>query len=98
MPDCLDQGASAVVSAVVCGASEVAYEVRPTEDAVGVVGMLPAVATSRTRTCTRITRVRTSRRADTPERMMGGMLEGMVVVMARGVTSQSPVNKSWFET
>jgi hypothetical protein len=102
MLDCPDPGVTVAVSAVVvdCGAYGVAYEVRPTEDAVGmgVVGMPLAVATSRTRTCTRTTRVRTSRRVDTADRMRGGTLEVSVVVMARGLTSQSPVNRSWFAT
>jgi dihydroxyacid dehydratase/phosphogluconate dehydratase len=68
-----DWGVIAAVFVVDCGASGVAYEVQPMEDAVGmgVVGMLPAVATSRTRTYTRTTWVRTSRWVDTAERMMG---------------------------
>jgi hypothetical protein len=50
------------------------------EDAMimGVMGMLPAVATVRTRTCTRTTRVRTSRWVDTA-RHMWDIQEGMVV-------------------
>jgi hypothetical protein len=111
MLGCLGREVSAaVVSVVDCVASVVDYEARPMEDAevmdVVVVGTLLAVATSRTRICIRITRVRTSRRVDTVERMMGGLLEGTVLVMARGlglgpgrgVTTQSPVNKSWFAT
>jgi hypothetical protein len=110
MLGCLGREVSAaVVSVVDCVASVVDYEARPMEDAEVmdvVVGTLLAVATSRTRICIRITRVRTSRRVDTVERMMGGLLEGTVLVMARGrgrgpvrgVTSQSPVNKSWFAT
>jgi hypothetical protein len=94
---------AAAVSVVDYVASVVDYEARPMEDAeevMDVVGMLLAVATSRTRICIRITRVRISRREDTAvERMMEDLLEGTVVVMARRVTSQqSPVNKSWFAT
>ncbi len=86
------------VSVVDYVASGVDHEVRPTEDAgvMGVVGTLPAVATSRTRICIRTTRVRTSRQVDTAERMMVAMLEGTVVAMVQGVSSQNPVNKSWF--
>ena len=97
MPDCLDRGVTAAVSVVDCGACEVAYEVRPTEGAVGLgaVVILPEVATSRTRTCTRTTRVRTSKRL---VMVMEGILEGTLVVMAQGFTRQSPVNKLWFAT
>ena len=101
MLGCLGREATVAVSVVDCVASVVDYEARPMEDTevMDVVGMLLAVATSRTRICIRITRVRTSRRVDTVvERMMGGLLEGTVVVMARRVTRQSPVNKSWFAT
>jgi hypothetical protein len=102
MLGCLGREVIAAVSVVDCVACVVDYEARPMEDAevMDVVGTLLAVATSRTRICIRITRVRTSRRegVDTVERMMGGILEGTVVVIARGVTSQSPVNKSWFAT
>ena len=98
MPGCLDREDIVAVFVVDCVASVVGYEARLTEDAVvmDVVGTLQAAATSRTRICIRITRVRTSRRVVTVEPMRGGILEGIVVVMARGVTSQSPVNKSWF--
>lgn len=98
MLGCLDREDTAAVSVVDCVASVVDYEARPMEDAVvmDVVGTLQAAAISRTRICIRITRVRTSRRVVTVEPMRGGILEGTVVVMARGVTSQSPVNKSWF--
>jgi hypothetical protein len=96
---------AAAVSVVDCVASVADYEARPTEEdaeVMDVVVTLLVVATSRTRICIRITRDRTSRRVDTVERMMGGLLEGTVLVMARararGVTSQSPVNKSWFAT
>jgi hypothetical protein len=96
MLGCQGQEVTAVASAVDCVGS-VDYEARTMEDVVmDVVGTLLAVAISRTRICIRITRVRTSRRVDTVERMMRGIPVGTVVVMARGVTSQSPVNKSWF--
>jgi hypothetical protein len=100
MLGCLGREVTAAVSVVDCVASVVDYEARSTEDAevMDVVGTLLAVVTSRTRICIRITLVQTSRRVDTVERMMGGMLEGIVVVIARGVTRQSPVNKSWFAT
>ena len=100
MLGCLGREVTAVVSVADCVASVVDYEARPMEDAVvmDVVGTLLVVATSRTRICIRITPVRTSKRADMVERMMERMLEGIVVVMARGVTSQSLVNKSWFAT
>ena len=52
-----------------------------------VVRMLLTVTTSQTRICIRITWVWTSRQVDTVERMMGDMLEGAVVVMARGIAS-----------
>jgi hypothetical protein len=105
MLDCLGREVTGAASVVDCVASVVDYEARPMEDAevmdvvvvAVVVGMLLAVATSRTRICIRITRVRTSRRVDTAvRRMMGDLLEGTVVVMARGLSSQSPVNRSWF--
>jgi hypothetical protein len=100
MLGCLGREVTVVVSVVGCVASVVDYEARTMEDAevMDVVGTLLGVAISRTRICIRITRVRTNRRVDTVERLMGGMLVGTVVVMARGVTSQSPVNKSWFAT
>ena len=96
----LGREVSVVVTAVGCVALVVDYEARPMEDAevMGVVGTLLAVATSPTRIYIRITRVRTSRRVDTVERMMGDILEGTVVVMAREVTIQSPVNRSWSAT
>ncbi len=95
---CLDREGTAAVSVVDYVASGVDYEVRPTEDAqgMGVVDTLPAVATFRTRICIKTTRARTSRRVDTAERMMGGILEGTVAGTVRGVTSQSQANKSWF--
>ena len=105
MLGCLGQEVTGAVSVVDCVASVVVvdYEARPMEDAevMDVVGTLLAVGTSRTRICIRITRVRTSRLADTAvERMpmMGGSLEGTVVVLARRDSSRSPVNKSWFAT
>jgi hypothetical protein len=102
MLDCLDQGGTAAVSVVDCEACGVAYEVRPTEDAVGmgVVGIMPALAAFRSRTCTRSIRVRTSKQADMAGHMKEDILEveGTVVVMAQGVTRQSPVNKLWFAT
>jgi hypothetical protein len=100
MLGCLGREVTGAVSVVDCVASVVDYEARPMGDAevMDVVGTL-LVGTSRTRICIRITRVRTSRRVDTAvERMMGGLLEGTVVVLARRVSSQSPVNKSWFGT
>ena len=95
MLGCQVREVTAAVSVVAC---VVDYEARSMEDVVGmdVVGTLLAVATSRTRICIRITRVRTSRRVDTVDRMMGGIL--IVVVMAQGVSSQSPVNRLWFAT
>ena len=57
-----------------------------------VVRMLLTVTTSQTRICIRITWVWTSMQVDTVERMMGDMLEGAVVVMARGIVSQSSVS------
>ena len=100
MLGCLGREVTAAVSVVDYVASVVDYEARSMEDVevMDVAGTLLAVATSRTRICIRITRVRTSRRVVTVERMMGGILEGTVAVMARGVTRQSPVNKSWFAT
>ena len=105
MLGCLGQEVTAaVVSVVDCVASVVDYEAHPMEDAevMDVEGMLLAVAISRTRICIRITRVRTSRRVDTVEHMRVGSLElegtAVVAMVARGVTSQSPVNKSWFAT
>ena len=100
MLGCLDREVTAAVSVVDCAVSVVDYEVHPMEDVVvmDVVGTLLVVATSRTRICIRITRVQTSRRVDTVERMRGVMLEGIVVVMAQEDTSQSPVNRSWFAT
>ena len=101
MLGCLGREVTAVLSVVGCVAPVVDYGARPTEDAelMDVVDTLLVVATSRTRICIRITRVRTSRRVDTVERMMGGMLEGTVAaVMAREGSRQSPVNKSWFAT
>jgi hypothetical protein len=96
MLGCLGREVTAAVSVVDCVACVVDYEARSMEDAevMDVVGTLLAVASSRTRICIRITRARSSRRVDTVERMMGGMLEGTVAVMARGATIQSPVNKS----
>jgi hypothetical protein len=98
MLGCLGREGTAAVFAVGCVASVVDYEARHMEDeeVMDVVGTLLAVATSRTRICIRIIPVRTSKRAVMVERMMERMLEGIVVVMARGVTSQSLVNKSWF--
>jgi len=95
MLGCQVREVTAAVSVVAC---VVDYEARSMEDVVGmdVVGTLLAVATSRTRICIRITQVRTSRRVDTVDRMMGGIL--IVVVMAQGVSSQSPVNRLWFAT
>src|SRR6267154_2661282 len=101
MLGCLGREVTAVVSVADCVASVVDYEARPMEDAVvmDVVGTLLVVATSRTRICIRITRVRTSRLVDTAvQHMMGRLLEGTVVIMARRVTRQIPVNKSWFAT
>ena len=100
MLGCLGREATEVVSVVDCVAPVVDYEAPPMEDAevMGVVGTLLAVATSRTRICIRITRVQTNRQVDTAERMMVGMLEATVVVIARGVTSQSQANKLWFAT
>jgi hypothetical protein len=100
MLGCLGREGTAAVSAVDCVASVADYEARHMEDeeVMDVVGTLLVVATSRTRICIRITPVRTNKRADMVERMMERMLEGIVVVMARGVTSQSLVNKSWFAT
>ena len=110
MPDCLGlEVTAAVVSVVDCVASVVVvvvvvdYEAHPMEDAevMDVGGTLLAVATSRTRICIRTTRVRTSRRVDTVEHMRGVSLElevTAVAMVARAVTNQSPVNKSWFAT
>lgn len=53
----------------------------------GVVGMLPAVATLRTRTCT-TTRVRTSKHVDTPSRMWD-ILEVMMVPLEIDVKEPS---------
>ena len=87
-----------MASAVDCAGSVADYEARTMEDAevMDVVGTLLAAAISRTRICIRTTQVRTSRRLDTVDHMMGGILVGTVVVMVRGVTRRSPVNKSWF--
>jgi hypothetical protein len=100
MLGCLGREVTAAVSVVDCVASVVDYEGRSLEDAevMDVVGTLLGVASSRIRICIRITRVRTSRRLDTVERMIGGLLEGTMMVIAQGVTRQSPVNKSWFAT
>ena len=108
MPDCLGlEVTAAVVSVVDCVASVVVvvvdYEAHPMEDAevMDVGGTLLAVATSRTRIYIRTTRVRTSRRVDTVGHMRGVSLElevTAVAMVARAVTSQSPVNKSWFAT
>ncbi len=79
MLGCLGREATVAVSVVDCVASVVDYEAHPMEDAevMDVVGTQLAVATSRTRICIRITRVRTSRRVDTAvERMMEVLLEG----------------------
>jgi hypothetical protein len=98
MPDCLVQGGTAAVSAVDCEACGVAYEVRPMEDVavgMGVVGILPAVAFSRTRNCTSPTEVRTSKQVSIAEHMIQG-IQGTVI--AQGVTRQSPINKLWFAT
>jgi hypothetical protein len=64
----------------------------------GVVGIALVPVTSQTRICTRIIRVRTHRQVDTVELTKGVMLRVTVVVLGREVTSQSPVNKSWFAT
>ena len=99
MLGCLGREVTAVVSVVDCVASVVDYEARSEDAEVMVVaGTLLAVATSRTRICIRITRVRTSRQVDTAARMMGDMREGTAVVLARGVMSRSPANKLWFAT
>jgi hypothetical protein len=49
MLGCLGREVSAVVSVADCVVPAVDYEARPMEDAEGVVGMLLAVETSRTR-------------------------------------------------
>ena len=100
MLDCLGREVTVAVTVVGCVASVVDCEARSMEDAelMDVVVTLLALATSRTRICIRIISVRTNRRVVTVERTMGGILEGTVVVMARGVMRQSPVNKSWFAT
>lgn len=88
-----------VVSAVVCGGSEVACEVRPTVgvEVMGAVGMPLVAATSRTRICTKTTQVRNNKRVDTVEHMKGGVTVVVtVVVMGREVMIQSRVSKSWF--
>ena len=88
-----------VVSAVGCGGSEVACEVRPTVgvEVMGAVGGMPLVAaTSRTRICTKTTQVRNNKRVGTVEHMKGVTVVVTVVVMERGVMIQSRVNKSWF--
>jgi hypothetical protein len=82
-----------------CGGSEAACVVHPTVGAevMGAVGMPLVAATSRTRICTRTTQVRNNRRVDTVEQHMKAvMVAATVVVMGRGVMSQSRVNKSWF--
>lgn len=61
--------------------------------ATGVVGIPQVAATSQTKICTRITRVRTHRQVDTVELTKGVILRVTVVVLGREVMSQSPVNK-----
>ena len=98
MLGCLDPGVIAAVSVVECGASEAAHEVRLMEGAVvmDAADMLLVAVTSRNKTCTETTQVRAaSRQVDTVKDMVG-IIEDTVIVMAREVSSQSPVNKLWF--
>ena len=85
------------VSGVECGTSEAAYEVRLMEGGVVVCGRYSAGAvTSQIRTCTEITQVRgASRQVDTAKDIVG-IVEDTVIIMAREVSSQSPVNELWF--
>jgi hypothetical protein len=97
-PACLDLAVIVVVFAVGCGGSEAACAVRLTVgvEVMGAVGMPPVAATSRIRICTKTTQVQNNRRVDTVGRMKAVMVAATVVVMGRGVMSQSRVNKSWF--